>query len=204
MRSRSRPSKVIAFPAAARFAGMADEDLMARFAREGEDAAFEALAERYYAPALAVARARVCDDALAQDVVQEAFVRVIRERRRYDPRRSFAAWFYTVLRNVSTDAIRRRARHRDKMELFACGETVSPVGAGGFSDCGELLAALAAQDREVLICHYIHGMSLREVAEVLGIQEEAAKKRAQRALKKLKVAMSRNGDFERTVSKHGT
>lgn len=56
----------------------------------------------------------------------------------------------------------------------------------------------------MLVCHYIHGMSLREVAEVLGIQEEAAKKRAQRALKKLKVAMSRNGDFERTVIKHGT
>lgn len=196
--------KLIAFPTDARRPGMADADLMARFAREGDDAAFDALVDRYYAPAMAMTRGRLRDDSLAQDVVQETFIRVLRERRRYDPGRSFAGWFYTILRNMATDAMRRRIRHREKLEVLAAGERGAPRIAANYSDCEALLSALSAEDREVLICHYIHGMSVREVGELLGISMEAAKKRVQRALKKLKAAVSQNEDLGRTVSRHGT
>ncbi len=199
-----RPDNVIAFPAAARHAEAADEELMARFVRDGDDAAFEALVDRYYAPALAVARGRLRDDALAQDVVQEAFVRVLRERRRYDSGRSFAAWFYTILRNLATDVIRRRARCLEKMEVFAAGGDEAQRPTADVLDCGALLAVLSAEDREVLICHYIHGMLVREVGDLLGISVEATKKRIQRALKKLKEAVSLNEDQGRTVIRHGT
>lgn len=201
---QSCPSNVIAFPAGARHEGVADAVLMERFSCGGDDGAFGTLVDRFYAPALAMARARVGDDSLAQDIVQDAFIRVFRERRRYDLGRPFAAWFYTILRNIVTDAMRRRARHREKMEIFAAGGSEAPRLTADVSDCEALLSVLSAEDREVLIYYYIHGMSVREVGELLGIHTEAAKKRVQRALKKLKAAVSRNGEMGRIVSRHGT
>jgi RNA polymerase sigma factor (sigma-70 family) len=194
-----QPSNIIAFPAAGRNEGLADSALMIRFVREGDDAAFDALLERHYPSALAVARSRLGDGSLAQDVVQEAFLRVFRERRRYDPERSFAAWFYTILRNLVTDAARGRLRHREKMEALANEGRGAPRASADASDCDNLLSMLSAPEREILIYHYIHGMSLREISGLLLIGPEAAKKRLQRALKRLKEIVSRDGGLGRAA-----
>ncbi|HPA19442.1 MAG TPA: sigma-70 family RNA polymerase sigma factor [Verrucomicrobiae bacterium] len=202
MSPEERPGNIVPFPSAARDETLVDSGLIIRFVRGGDDAAFEELVARYYAPALAVARARLRDEELAQDIVQEAFIRVFRERGRYDPTRSFAAWFYTILRNIATDAIRGRVRYRRKLEILADGEAeVPPVGALAL-DCAALLSCLSGPERETLVYYHIHGMSLRQIAELLHISAEAAKKRVQRALKKLKAVVSQNSSRARTASGH--
>lgn len=186
------PRNIVAFPPDALCADRTDAALMLRFALEEDAPSFDELVRRYYAPALAIARGRLRDAPLAQDVVQETFVRVFRERRRYDATRSFAAWFYTILRNAATDAARRRTRHCEKLDLFADSvpESSHPALPAGNHDCDTLLSALSPADRELLVLHHIHGMSFWEIAEVLRISPEAAKKRAQRSLKKLQVIVS--------------
>ncbi len=184
---------IIAFPAPDGAPAANDALLMARIASHDDDAAFDALARRYYPPALALARSRLRDDALAQDVVQETFLRVFRERRRYDPARPFAAWFYTILRNSITDAARRRLRHWARLDLFAATAATTdaaPAPTPDGRDAAALLAVLPPGDQEVLILHYLHGLPLREVAALTGVTEEAAKKRAQRALKKVRATLA--------------
>ncbi|HUT32631.1 MAG TPA: sigma-70 family RNA polymerase sigma factor [Planctomycetota bacterium] len=171
-----------------------DERLMARYQRRLDDGAFGQLVARYMAPALGVARQLLPDRALAEDAVQEAFLRLVRRRERYDPTRPFAPWFYAILRNVCTDVLRRQAR---------AAQAVQEAGherarrEGGIAPSGEalaLLGQLGADDQAVLVLRVVQGLAFGEVAAALGISEEAAKKRAQRALRRLREA-AREGEW---------
>ena len=149
--------------------------------------AFDQIVSRLLSPALGVARQLVCDHALAEDAVQEAFLRVIRSRGQYRRSQPFANWFYTILRNVCLDMLRRRARQRGMIRELALQtpEFVEP-GASDASDALELLGRLPAGERDVLVLRTGHDLPFRDVAAALGISEEAAKKRAQRGLRRLR------------------
>lgn len=189
--------KIIPFPATdSPVSGLSDEDLVRRIREEGEDSAapWDELTRRYYATAWHVARGRLGDSHLAQDVVQAAFLRVIRALHRFDASRSFASWFFTILRNLCLDAMREQVRRKSVMERFAEAEPVqgSAPQPRAQGDLDRLLAALTPEEREALICRHLHGMTAGETGQVLGVSAEAAKKRAQRALDKLRQLVSRN------------
>jgi len=160
---------------------------MARY-QQGLDAeAFEGIVSRFLAPALAVAQQMLSDRALAEDAVQETFLRLVRRRQVYCASRPFAGWFYAVLRNVCRDMGRhRRRRARVERELAAQGATGVAEPSVGTVDVRDLLATLPPPARAVLELRVVQGLSFGEVAAALGISEEAAKKRAQRALRRLR------------------
>jgi DNA-directed RNA polymerase specialized sigma24 family protein len=167
-----------------------DEDLMRRFRESLCESSFGELMKRHHAQAAFVAEARLGNAAHAQDAVQEAFLRVVRERARYDAARPFAPWFFTILRNVCTDFQRKEARYRGHLEALA-GEAPPPASAAPApGPACEALATLDADEREVLVLRLVHGLSFREVAARFGCSEEAAKKRGQRALRKVKERMA--------------
>lgn len=163
---------------------LSDEALMLLFRNTLEEAVFDALMERYYGRALSIAESRIFDRSLAQDAVQETFIRLVRERRKYDGRK-FSPWFYTILRNICTDFIRREMRHRRKVDELSAEtpESAPPVRQGNFE---ELVAALPPADREIMIYRYVQELSFQEIAELMNCSEDAAKKRSQRALQKLR------------------
>jgi len=163
---------------------------MGRFARSGDAEAFAELMARSLPAALAVARRTLGDEASAEDAVQEAFLRVVRGRAGYAPPRPFANWFFTILRNVCTDLLRARARD-ERLAEAAVERAAADRPAAELTwppDAADLLALLPAGDGDVLALRIVHGLSFREVAAALGISEEAAKKRAQRGLRRLRQA----------------
>jgi len=166
---------------------MSDERLMARFRSRLDAAAFDEIVSRFMRPALAIAVRILSDVTAAEDAVQEAFLRVVRARDRYDPGKRFAPWFYAIVRHVSVDLSRRQARQREAVEDLAAQ---TPVGAGvpppRGSAAADLLNGLPPGVRDVLVLRIIEGMPYRDVAAALGISEEAAKKRAQRGLRRLR------------------
>ena len=83
-----------------------DQDLLARV-RDGDEAAFELLVTRYHRPMLAVARAYVRGGAVAEEVVQDAWVGVLRGLDRFEERSSLKTW---VLRIVANTAMTRGVR----------------------------------------------------------------------------------------------
>jgi len=164
-----------------------NETLMARYKRNLDTEAFDEIVSRFLGPALAVARQMLADTALAEDAVQETFLRVVRHRKQYVSSMPFSNWFYAILRNVCKDMRRRRRRQTDLMQRYAVGEPTCVNGTDvDRSDYGRLLAALPKPMRVVLTLRVVYDMSFREVAAALGISEEAAKKRAQRALRRLR------------------
>ena len=90
--------------------GTSNEALMARFQARLDASAFERIVSRFLSPALAAAGQILSDAALAEDAVQETFLRLVRGREAYVATKPLASWFYAILRNVCTDMLRRRAR----------------------------------------------------------------------------------------------
>ncbi|MFP4055770.1 MAG: RNA polymerase sigma factor [Candidatus Brocadiia bacterium] len=163
-----------------------DEALMARYQAKLDGEAFQTLVSRFLAPAVGVACQLLGDRALAEDATQEAFLRVVRGRERYDAARPFSSWFYAILRNVCTDFLRRRARRASALREVARQAPTAQSPRDEALDAWDLLSRLPEEARAVLVLRVVQGLAFRDVAAALGISEEAAKKRGQRALRKLR------------------
>ncbi|NOZ23233.1 MAG: sigma-70 family RNA polymerase sigma factor [Planctomycetes bacterium] len=159
---------------------------MARYQDELDAEAFQEIVSRFLSPALAVAHQILSDRTLAEDAVQETFLRIVRRRERYIASRPFSNWFYAILRNVCKDILRHRARQRKLIEEVAIRNLAQAQPSFDPPGGSELLARLPKEARVVLVLRIIHEMPFRDIAAALDISEEAAKKRAQRALQQLR------------------
>lgn len=173
------------------------ETLMARFQARLDSDAFEQIVSFYISTALVVAMQILLDDTLAEDAVQESFLRVIRKRDQYIPGSPFSCWFYAIVRNVCVDMMRKRTREKEILENAATMIEANKTRTD-LSEIPKLLDILTSRERDVLVLRIVHGLGFRDVAAALGISEEAAKKRAQRALKRLRAKVY---DSERSLDK---
>ena len=162
-----------------------DSVLMTRFQRSSDEAAFEQLVSAYAGPAAAVAHQILNHPSLAEDAVQEAFLRVIRRRDQYVASYSFASWNYAILRHVCVDILRKIKRDQHLVEQLH-GERDAQSSSPALSDHASLLNRLPAREKTVLELRVVHSLSFKEIGAALDISEEAAKKRAQRGLRRLR------------------
>jgi RNA polymerase sigma-70 factor (ECF subfamily) len=147
-----------------------DEALMERIAR-GDEPAFRALARRHLPAMVGLARRILGNSADAEDVAQEAMLRVWTHAPRWQPLAAFRTWLTRVVVNLCLD----RKRRATWVELEAAGEIVDPaLGAGEKSEADErerqLAAAidkLPARQRSAIVLTYSEGMSNAQVAEIL-------------------------------------
>jgi len=87
-----------------------DVELMLRVKR-GDTEAFQDLVEIHQHRVIGTVAKMLGDDAEAEDVAQQVFVRVWRSAERYEPTAKFTTWLFTILRNLVFNEIRRRSRH---------------------------------------------------------------------------------------------
>ena len=85
-----------------------DETLFTEFRSGLDENGFKTLMDRYFDPGYSFARGMLSDPTAAEDAVQETFLRTIRARGTFDPRKPFRVWFYHILRNCCIDELRRR------------------------------------------------------------------------------------------------
>ncbi len=165
--------------------GTSDEELMARF-REGDTRALEALFNRHARPVHGFVKRMVRDDALADDLVQQTFLSVVRSADRFRPGARVWPWLLTIAANAARGTLRR-----DHIEVT--GEAAAePFFTPAHSDPGArrrieaAFAQLPPAQREAVLLHKIDGLSFDEVAQVLGISSTAARIRAHRGYEALK------------------
>ncbi|HEU4662316.1 MAG TPA: RNA polymerase sigma factor [Pseudolabrys sp.] len=169
-----------------------DEALMARIAR-GEQTAFRELSRRHVPALLALARRIVGNAADAEDVAQEAMLRVWTNAPRWRPLASVRTWLTRVVVNLCLDRKRRAAW----VELEAAGEIVDPSpGADEDVETREFdrqiaaaVAKLPARQRAAIALTYDKGMSNAEVAEVLETSVSAVETLLVRARQNLRQAL---------------
>ena len=154
-------------------AHLSDEALVALVARSS-DAALGELYDRYGSTAYGLALRVVRDPALAEDVVQEAFLRVWRSAARFVPERAKAStWIMTFVHRRAVDVVRREERRRgeplDRADQAATGSTEEVAWLRFERErVQEALAQLPDQQREAIELAYYGGFTQAQLAERLG------------------------------------
>lgn len=154
------------------------------------DDRFESLYEEHASPLLGFLVYRTGDRALAEDVLADTFERVLRSRRRFDPRRGSAkTWIYSIALNRLRDLMRRRDAEQRAVERAAAGLAMESPGLGALDDREALaagLARLSEEEREAVSLRYGADLTIPEVARVTGTKVTTAEGRVRRGLEKLR------------------
>ena len=167
-----------------------------RRCQAGEEDAFASLVRRHERRAWRVARQMVPSDEDAQDLAQEAFLRVFRNLERFDFQHEFTTWLYRIVTNLCIDHLRKRrpmvstsaageedeadldlVDHRDERpsDAIESAETVDEVQA--------CLEALAPHFQSVLVLRELEGLPCTEIAEIVGATHVTVRWRLHRGRK---------------------
>jgi RNA polymerase sigma-70 factor, ECF subfamily len=172
--------------------GVADEVLVRKVARSGDERALSELYDRYAGLTYGLGVRYLRDRTLAEDLVQNVFTSVWRGAAGFDPSKaSFTTWLYSITRNRATDLIRRRARvltvsgveHPEPGEEDPAGELSRNF------DVASALSRLSPSHREVLILAYFHGLSQSEISRRTNTPLGTVKSRTSTALRALRESM---------------
>jgi len=169
---------------------VSDDDLI-RMYRDGDAEAFDTLFDRHRAPVYNFARLMLGDSDGAEDVLQEAFMRVARTAESYQPRGLFRAWLMRIVRNLCLNQIQSRRVHRrvvaerglDIIEP-ASREPSPPERLERDERMGRLrglIAKLPERQREAIVLYAFEQMSYREIGEVLDVPINTVKTLIHRA-----------------------
>jgi RNA polymerase sigma-70 factor (ECF subfamily) len=173
-----------------------DAELMQQVAR-GDHAAFNDLVQKYRPMVLNTAFRYVGDHEEAEDLAQEAFLRVYEARYRYRPTARFSTYLYRVVANVCLDAQRRRqARPVESLEALEEGGPLEDKRSPSPHEAVErrelqatvraAIASLPSRQRLAVILHRYEGLSYREIAEALDCSVSAVETLLHRAKQSLK------------------
>lgn len=179
-----------------------DSALMRAFARRDQGAA-EELYGRFASRVYGLGIVMLGNDAMAQDLVQDTFVKLWRSADRFDARRGrLETWVLLVARSLAIDALRRRVLDARSMERIGVErETSSEAGPDEIAETEDMadrarraMASLSSGQRAALELAYFGGKTSAEVAELEGIPIGTAKTRIRTALLKLREALEEHRD----------
>jgi RNA polymerase sigma-70 factor (ECF subfamily) len=165
------------------------EALMARY-QEGDFAAARSLIDRLSPPLHRFFELQIANRADADDLLQEAWLRIHRVRHTYRPGRPLLPWIYAIARRVRVDHYRKLVRTTVREQPLGDLSETPGAEASHAEDLEELLAPLSARQREVLEMLKVTGMSLQEVAQATSCSVGSVKQQVHRAYEKLRQTMS--------------
>jgi RNA polymerase sigma factor (sigma-70 family) len=138
----------------------------------------------------------VRDTHLAEDVTQDVFVALAKNARQLTERPVISGWLHRTAQNLAANAVRSVVRRRVReQEAATMNELLSsPLDASWEHIAPQLDAALgelSESDREALLMRYFERKSAQEMARILGLSDEAAQKRVNRAVERLRDSFSK-------------
>jgi len=172
-----------------------DEQELAHRAATGDRRAFAALYDLHVDAVYRYAFFRVRLDAEAEDVTSEVFQRALVAMPRYEPRRPFLAFLYTIARNVVADRFRRTrpvATFEDaiKHESDAPGPEETSLRLDQGRQLRAAIAKLTDLQQEVIVLKFIEGRETKEIAAIIGKPEATIRGIQMRALAALRGLIS--------------
>ena len=161
-----------------------DAELIARVIIENDQQAFEALVKKHQSPLRAFFR-KMCggDEALADDLAQETFLKAYRGIKSYQGQSQFLTWLFAIAKNVFYENFRRGEIFIDLPDTIEPSEETSQDLNMDLAKC---MLKLETEERMILTLSYMEGLSQTEVAELMNIPLGTVKTNALRAKDKLK------------------
>lgn len=177
-----------------------DAELLGSYAREGAEQAFTELVRRHidlvYSAALREAQG---DPSRAEDVAQAVFTELARQASKLGRHPALAGWLYTCVRRVSAN-LRRGDNRRQRREREA--QTMNEILSQDPPETGwrqvqpvidDAMHELSEKDRAAIVLRFFEEQSFKEIGLALGLHENAARMRVERALEKLRALLARRG-----------
>jgi RNA polymerase sigma-70 factor (ECF subfamily) len=195
-----------------------DEALMVRL-QSGDRTVFVVLVRRHQSPLYNFALRHLRNPSAAQDVVQDAFLRVVQSANEFKHSARFSTWLYAIARNLCIDHLRRQAlrRHPSLDEPSGSdgegdGPTLGERTADSQADVERVavgseiqervvlaVAELPEDQREVFLLREVSNLPFKEIAEIVGAPENTVKSRMRYALERLQAALSEFEEYARAL-----
>jgi RNA polymerase sigma factor (sigma-70 family) len=177
-----------------------DTHLLRAYLETRSEEAFRALVRRHVAMVHGAARRQPgIDEHLASDVAQRVFLALARKASALAAERTLSGWLYVAARMEAARLARTEARRRARETAVAImnaserNEVESPSWDTLGPAVDAAMAQLGATDREAILLRYFGGRSFADVGHAFAIGEDAARKRVDRALEKLRTVLKRRG-----------
>jgi len=174
-----------------------DSELLRQYVAEGSEAAFTEIVRCHAGLVYSAALRLAGDEAhLAEDITQEVFILLIRKAPRLLGYETLAGWLHITTRFVALRTLRAR-RSRAIREQEAVAMQTNTARETEWKQLRPLLDEAVARlddcDRDAVLLRYFEGRSHREVGAALGVNEDAARVRTDRAVEKLRRYFARSG-----------
>lgn len=175
-----------------------DSQLMLDYAA-GNAEAFEVLYNRYKQPLYKFIRNSCSCEPQSAELFQDVWLRVIKARSSYAPDTSFKAWLFRIARNRTVDYYRLNGRlneatlNEDIPIETPNDHAAEPEAYASLSEqidtLQQVLETLPIVQREALLLHYISGMTLKEIADVVAVKPETVKSRIRYATSRVRAQL---------------
>jgi RNA polymerase sigma-70 factor (ECF subfamily) len=162
-----------------------DAEVRRLLAEGRHDRAFERLLATYRGRVYRLARGFVREPADAEDLAQEAFVRLWRALPLYDGRASFSTWLYVIARNACLNEIRRRGLHPTSPLAEDADPAAAPAPVDRRLECETLVETLGEPQRRIVRLFYLEERSYEQVAAMLDMPINTVRSHLHRARKRL-------------------
>ena len=176
--------------------------------KQGDEASFELLLQRYRRPLCHFLNRMVRDAAHAEDLAQEVFLRVYRARREYEPSAKFTTWLFRIATNLALNSLRDTRHRQSEVSLDAPtegqdGSEMTPDVPDGAPVVEQQLVerdrvgvvrraifALPEKQRAAVLLHKYQELDYDEIARILGCSVSALKSLLFRAYETLRVELA--------------
>lgn len=200
--SSSMRGKPVSRRTAGEWSGMSDAEIMLRV-RNGEDAGYDILIEKYRKPIVSFMFRMVHNQAVAEELAQEVFLRVYRSRATYRAEAKFTTWLYRIATNLGVNHARDTKYERTAQNVYL--DQPDP-DTGTTPDVADMTAsaeeklvreermrairkhvmALPERQRMAVLMHKYQGLDYKQIGEVLKLSESATKSLLFRAYQTLR------------------
>jgi RNA polymerase sigma factor (sigma-70 family) len=185
-----------------------DMELVREYATRQSEEAFQTLVVRYINLVYATALRQVRDPHLAEEITQAVFIILARKADSLDARTILPSWLHRTAVFAAADTLkmqRRRAQREQEALMQSEIETAVPDPAWELISplLDETLMQLGEKDRRAVLLHFFQKKTFAEVGGSLGMTEETARKRTNRALEKLRKIFSKHGVHSTTATLAG-
>lgn len=178
-----------------------DAELLRRYVAERSEAAFTELVHRHIGLVYASALRRVGrDPQLAEDVAQKVFADLARKSASLTGHATLAGWLYVSTHHACAEIVRSERRRKAREQEAHAMQTVTssdPTAAPDWERLhpvlDDLICKLKTEDREAILLRFFERRSFAEIGAVLRLTDEAARKRVDRSLEKLRAALAKRG-----------